>query len=760
MEVNDRFSLSHYLIKEQPTKASVDGINSPKFRELISSSQKTLQSMLNNTDIQATFKNKSVSMLFLDKIPKLLGQHHPDSLEANKFMFGPSFFPSMELIRHLSHLKNNPALSKETVQNLEKWITLEQACLPICMIFDAWLLADQELEYQATTKGDYSKNFTALTITPPPSEVEAFSNALANEMKYMQPGNRFKLPAGSVKHFTRLELIKNIDGTFDIIHFNTGLGALSIDYKTTTAHKYPSIPSERLEDPGFWNKLVEAKMQPDMKLLNDLLNKTAISPPVNIAERLKKPLQYNNSCSFHAVEAEFKHSFISSFPTIEEGWNAYKQCTSLMASEAVKNEGLSLEPSIERMLVAKEQVRRRYLDWMSIIDNPEKLQSAKNAYMGAIASLGDYSQIHNEMLIENLPPLMALSLLDKRLNQGLNCISFAQLNHIRNTYEPAVTFNDFNHMGHKQLKWLESTREVFKDVIELAGWKGDLLLKIRELSSIILPMKWNNEVQERITYALLDDDSLTPLLTDYILREDPAVADQLIQTLIKEKMIDENFSFDGAVLFKHMSKLIKSDLQKALILARKLEGEDQHIAFSEIVYAMLAKGNVEEALDLTIERLTESSFLSGTLRKIFEKCETVEILKATKVVGMISDEFNRIEALQIACFELAERRDIKEVLSVLWQMPEHYFARAISRIFSHLRKNKLGNAIEFMRLISNELSTIDMDLELPFRDIVQDFIRIGRRQEAISLHDSMSDGPIKESIKELLTTSRVKFKLQ
>lgn len=781
MEVNHRFSISSYRNEEKATKNTL-GINSPKFSQLVFNSQALLQDRLNSKDLQEVFKNKSVAMLFLDKISNLIGKHHPDSLEARKFMGGPCSYPSIELIRHLSNLLSNPNLSRNSIQNLEKWIASEQACLPISLIFDAWGLADEESVIRSTTKGDYTNAIPQkVKVEPPPNEVESFIFALANEMKGMSPGGKFKMPAGAVGHVTRLEFIKNEDGTFDIIHFNTGLGARKIDGQTTTAYKYISIPAKKLEDPLFWKQLVEAKMQPGMNRLKELLSRTAsYQRPLNVNSLLKKRLQQSGSCSFHAAEAEFKHSFISSFPSIEEGWKAYKQCTSLMASEAVKLESSGLEPKIENMLAVKANVRRRYQDWMTILNNPEKLDAAKNAYIDAIASLGVHSKEANRELIGKLPPLMALSLLDKRLNEGLNLVSFGQLNLIRNTYGPAVTFDGFNHIGYKQLKWLESTREVFRDVVEFAGWKGDLFLKVQEISSFLLPTKWNDEVQTKISYAKLSEESLPPLLTDYLLREDPAVGNQLFQTLKKDNIIPENFSFDQTVLLRHMEACFSSDPQKALALASKVtdvaikadvlkttyealvnyghikealqlinqffEGIEKHARLCEVAIILLERDDVEGALK--VAKASDYPIAETISSIITELSESRMFDEAIGFINIVPEEHSHLAICQLI-FELVKRDHEKEAMLIANRMPYSSLGSAINFTVERLcEENLINDAIIFILSIPKEFyqHKSHMIIEEAFKFIVIHQIRNGERSNARLLALKIPSEPLRESI--------------
>ena len=782
MEVNSRFSISSFMSASNRAK-SLLGINNPEFSQLVSKSQSLLQERLNSKELQDVLKNKSVAMMFLDKISHLIGKHHPNSLEARKFMGGPSAYPSIELIRHLTRIKSLPDLNERMVQNLEKWILSEQLCLPISLIFDAWGAVNEESVNRSTTKGDFSNRPVTYKIEPPQDEVETFSNAMACEMKAMQPGDTFKMPAGSIQHVTRLKFKKNADGTFDLIHFNTGYGVVEINERVSTACKYAKIPAEKLEDPSFWKVFVEVKMQADMTLLNDLLkNLNLKEPPIDLIKWLKKPLQASGSCSFHAAEAEFKYSFIRSFPSIGEGWQAYKLCTSLMVTNVIQHESSELEPSIASSLHLKGQVKRRYLDWMKIQNNPEKLQELKDTYYVAITSIGRTSQEELVQSIENLPPLMALHILDKRLNEGLDRVSYERLNSIRDTF-------GVNYIGFNQLKWLESTREVMKDVIEFAGLKGSLILMIRDLSERLLPSKWNNEVQVRLNYAILDPSALKPLLTDYLLREDPKIGNQVFESLLKENVIHEDFLYDAHVIYDHIKSCLHSDpeeavalakmpmeeegrkevlrrtasklshachFEKALELARLLENDDRQAALSEIVEAYVMQGKINQAIE--IAHMTGPN-LPATLSTVMDAlCQNGVLTYALKFAGQVQDIHDKRSALCKVALALIKQGKERAAMHALQRLPFYDLGHAIIDIISRLCHDHLiQDAIIFISHTPQNFydNKSDMMIEDAFQRIVIYLVENDRRVDALKFASRIPQGELKESIMRLTLPSKL-----
>lgn len=770
MEVNYRFSISSCL--SESTHQILEKTYNHDFHKLVKKSQQSLQDRLNNKDLQEVFKNKSISMLFLDKTSSLIGKHHPDSLEVKKFMGGPSSYPSLELIHRLTQLLDDPHLSQEMILNLRKWITEEQDCLLICLIFDAWGATNEESVMRATTKGVFPDIPITHKIQPPKDEVDIFSHALAAKMQSMKAGDRFKIPAGAVNHVTRLEFIKKDNGSFDIIHFNTGYGVIEIKGRDSTACQYRDVPQDKLETPLFWTQLVEAKMQASMTPLNDLLkNLNPERHPKDIISWLKKPLQGSGSCSFHAAQAEFKHSFITSFPSLEKGWEAYKLCTSLMILNATSSD-LDLEPSIAKMLHIKAKIRSRYLDWMTLLDQPEKLESVQNAYISAIASMGRHPPKSSEALIEFLPPIMALSVLDKRLNDGLDSASFAELNYIRNTYGPAVTFDDFNHMGYKQLKWLESTREVLHDASEFTGWKGDLVLNIRGLSKILLPLKWNNELQTKLNYAILDKKTLSPLLTEYILRENPEICDHTLKNLV-----DEHFLYDSAVIYAHIKKCLKADPKKALELIQKpmdedsakkilkktypkllveghtktaiemtglLEGLEKNIALVEIAVFHAMKGELDDAMAYT--ELTAPSIVLSITKKL---CDVGMMTLALRFASQLQDEDNRLKSLRLISFELIKIGKAKMAMNALQMIPYTDLAEIINfNVYLLCRENLVNDAILFVSHIPTYFyqDVSHMIVKSAFECIIDNLHKASSFHDENRILSRLPQGPLKESL--------------
>lgn len=459
--------------------------NPNKLQELV---DKSFACMNFSVEMQNSRVNYSASMMFLDKVSRLVGHLHPDALCSKQFIGSPNTYASLEIKRCIEQVLAYNDLSQEIIKPLQDWITTENASLYFHVILDRWRLT-------------YSEH--GLSI----EEVQIFSFSMAKTIQFMQPQERFNIPIGSLLHATRLHLLKNYDGTFDIIHFNTGDGQLILNGNRHTACKYPSIPAYKLEKPEFWQELTKVQFQRSMLPMLEFLQNLG-SSSTDIDEWLKKPLQENGSCVYLAILAEFKHRFISGFQELDKGWAAYKLFKGLMVSASLRTDSSALLSSQIRLMEKRNIIRHRYLDWI----NCKHLNSIKDAYVDALNYLGKDAN----SLIENLSPLKSLSRLDKELNQSLNFVSYDLLIQIRSTYGHMTSFNEVNHLGNKQMIWLESSKE----------W----LLKT---SAQILHQPFFND-----------------FLTEYTLRESSENVNEIFTKLNIKK---ENFPYSYSILAIHLA---------------------------------------------------------------------------------------------------------------------------------------------------------------------------------------------------------------
>lgn len=133
-----RFNIDSYISKKKE-------ISDDKFGKVVNNKKEILQNYFNDEKLQVILSNKSVAQMFLDKIIILKGSSHPDVAHAHNYMWGSCTFSSMELIRLLKGILDDPELPRESRQIIEQWIQTESEYLPLAILFDGWRASNQEL---------------------------------------------------------------------------------------------------------------------------------------------------------------------------------------------------------------------------------------------------------------------------------------------------------------------------------------------------------------------------------------------------------------------------------------------------------------------------------------------------------------------------------------------------------------------------------------------------------------------------------------
>jgi hypothetical protein len=296
-------------------------------------------------------------------------------------------------------------------------------------------------------------------------------------------------------------------------------------------------------------------------------------------------------------------------------------------------------------------------------------------------------------------------------------------------------------------------------------------------------MKWNNEVQTMLNYAILNEASLTPLLTDYILREDPAIGGPLFQTLIKEKVISENFLYNDDVLYLHIKNCVKSNPQKALELAQKpmkkdlrneilirtceklldaghieealkipdlLEGSDRNTVLCEIAVDYAVKGQLDKAM--SVAKMTGAELSTSLERIIDALCENGIIPNALRFANLMEDDNDKLPALCEVSFELIKRGKAKSAMDALQQVSYSSLGSIINYIVFHLcQENRVYDAFLFVSHIPSAFykDKSHMDVKDAFDRIVIHLMQSDRHLDARRLALRIPEGPLKESILSL-----------
>lgn len=726
MELNP-FDINSFISRgDNSAKTGLNGKINQKidFGELMTKSKTVIQDFFNDKGLQDLYKNKSVTLLFLDKIENVKGQFHKDVSIASQYTLGPSTFASIEMMRYLMELKKDPTLNEEAKTAIETWIAAESDCLQICLILDRWCSLNSDLEKTVNSIHEKVDLHQAEKVELPAQEVADFTEALSNHMKEMKPGEIFKMPAGSLIHWTRLRFQKINDDTFDIIHYNTGDGATKVQSGPPSVSKYSGVPCAILEDPKFWEQLILAKMQPKMDPLNEILKNLNVKPQ-DLDARFKKSMQMSDSCSFHSVGADFKHSFISHFESVEEGWDEYKKVMSSLPLIAKEHLSPSTNIDIKRMLDEKVMIRQRDRHWMELINSgdKEKVQNVINTYIEAITSLNKSKDKEINGIIQNQSPLRCLYLLDNLLDTCLEKSTFEQLSDIRQRFGENCTFKGVNYLGLKQMMWFESNREMlWNEIEESKGVKRKVINLISELSSTIMPLSANDALQE-ILAPKLDNEALNELLGKYLFRESPAVAVIILRELLDNNFninIDLIYSLSPELALEYVDKIqndedkffkirqlifiiSKEDINSTLKLFDKIKDTPQKIdIFQRALYytrapnsEFISEQTIEYALKL-MEEIKDSNKRDMFLSELIIAVCRNNIDLAEKLLEEINDDSERDRTIKIAANALAHH-NVDQAFRLLDKVKDvQDFEGAIKIVIINASKDNIGDDLELI----------------------------------------------------------------
>lgn len=508
------------------------------FESLAERSLKKIEQKSNDPIVKDVLKNKAVAMTLLDKSGRIKGKHHPHVQHVKKFNFGANSTASKAIINRLEKISKNETINDQSKEIIREWIENENQCVITGSILDDWSSSeDYLLQIGTSFRKESAKEIIKTTenlqeVEAPEDEINIFSHAIANHLKEMKKGEFFVIPSGSLNHCTRIRIDRNEDGSFEMIHFNTGLGAIN----KSTANKYGPIDKNTLEEPKFWVHFVQAKMTPKMDKFNQLLRTTCQSDPQPLDKELTKSFQESPSCSFHAPLAEFKYYFISRFDHSDEGYQEYRKIKYLLTSNAIENEAGTMDSALFHNLVSKEKLGRRHMDWLSIIDDLEKYDNLIEAYFKAIIWIEPNSKEKLNQMIQGKSPLKCLSVLNHYLDHQLKNASYEKLEKIRNNQDAKYLVNGVNYLGMRQMMWIEYNRTFLSELIASKKIK-EIKNVVESINDTITPKLTDEKIQEPLPLSL--DKDFFSFLKQYIKVEQPEIAKKMLKDLFDTGCIDE-----------------------------------------------------------------------------------------------------------------------------------------------------------------------------------------------------------------------------
>lgn len=511
-DFNSRYDISRFVTSSQQRQKITD----PKFQQLQSKYQQRLQTLSNDPGTQALFNNKFVAALFLDKVPKT-SVVLSDVRLVQKYGLSSSTLDSMQIILYLQAIKDDSRLAPETRQAIDNWIATEREYLDIAIILDGWRVEHSQIMGLLKSGLTGSFSLDKLKFSPPQEEIKSMAEALAHQLQSLQPGQTFKMLGGYHIHETRLSFKKEPDGTFTLYHYNTAEQRIE---------KYVHMDPKTLGDSQFWQTFLALKLdRTNMDKMSELLQSvgtkvTGLSEQDKLA---RKSQQKSDSCPAQAAEADLKHEIVRSFTDPRTGEQQYKLLKSLMAEKAVTVEAGQVEPRLFALLQSKERIKRRYLEWKKLEQNPQQMQSVEDLYRKLIA-------LFDPIDTPRVGTTAELRRLDDRLNTLLKTASPTQLQQVKSLHDelwpqsqsPIIALKFFTQSANIK----QAVNEVFATVTSLSSQTKSLLRSL-------MPQRLQSYLE---TPHLLTQD----VLTQYLRSEKPTDAVPIVVELLKQLRWDSS----------------------------------------------------------------------------------------------------------------------------------------------------------------------------------------------------------------------------
>lgn len=571
MTISDNvFNLDNYLgLYKGKSDNNAQKIEDPEFASLQTKYAAQINAKLSDASVRQLYENKMVAQVFLDKTANTAGPGHPEVSFVGNFGYSSSTVASMQLIRYLKEIREDPRLSKETQQAIDHWIATESDYLPIAIIFDGWRSQNKEMVdfVEAKEKKIPKGGARAFKFNPDPKEVEVLSKSLARQMGAMVSGQSFKMLGGFNIHETRLLIQKEATGKFTVYHYNTGFvmdkegarfGHMMVDISSTLS-KIPDVSSEKLSDPNFWKEFIDLKFsEPDMKKMESFL-KRQLGESDPIFDLMMKPQQKSDACPVQAAEAEFKHRIINAGTDNEEGLVQYKIVKSLISEKALELEKGRVDPKLYAMMEEKESVKHRYLYWWEIAKEPAKFEQVKSAYIELITSLSPGSEAKIQEAMKGHSPLICLRNLDNMLNKLLIDSSAEKVEGIMQVHATLFTMDQTPILC---MKYYPHAKKIAESVEKVRAssetFPGNVMSRLRGIASSIASVKIQKMLDPYLRGGEISHLGLVEVLKEYIKLEKSEKSLPVIQDLLNHSFInldDVKALFESQIKSGHPSLL-------------------------------------------------------------------------------------------------------------------------------------------------------------------------------------------------------------
>lgn len=498
------------------------------FLEIVSKHQKTIEYYLRDHRFQKILKNKTLALLFLDKVKH---QKDPEADRLYQYGYASTSIASLELIHIVKHIQNDEILDEQTQNILKNWIRQEQQYLPFALILDGIRAGNSHL-IKALKKLDGNQfdnqNFD---FNIPVKDLRLMVKEILNRLSQLKKGEVFKILGGHATHETRWLFKKISSKKFEVIHLNTG----EVSPYSLLSGKFVTadIPSETILSKNFWMEFLIAKLKEQEIMWVEEFEQKHHFMPLSKTKGLKSTQDFA-SCAYQSILADLKYSMVTEREDRDEykGILQYKILKGLMTewmSKEIKSSE-TYDPSLTRMFDRKYLSKTHYLELERLEGDLVKL---KDELVELVQDLLPAKTDFKRLLLKGMKGSLPMELFFQ-VETELESLLDAQPQHLLRFHE--LIDHDLRFEGLKRIKqWIlpkffQASKNSLLTLQEKIKEKTSLKGKIRTFFKTPLTNCFNLKEEE---------ESLTEVYLDYLSGEsDLEKAFNIGKQLLNAKVFD------------------------------------------------------------------------------------------------------------------------------------------------------------------------------------------------------------------------------
>lgn len=291
----------------------------------------TLEKIFNEN--KESLKNKTIALLFLDKVSRLTGEAHKDAEQLYSYGYGSSLYTSLNLIEYLENLL--PKITNVALRNsVQIWINEEKKYLSYADQIDTWRARKDIVKFILTHEGkEKGVPVPEVTFDIPDESIAKMVKSLRDKALHLKQGETIKMLSGTTMHEVRLRATRTANG-YHVVYFDTGTG------------RQVSLQKKKLGT-EFWTDLLKFKLTK-----NHGKPKSLLGGAKSISLSLRKSKQLTNSCPAQSILADLKYHIVETI-----GIKAYKDLKKMLIQEVARTEKGKLNPIIEKYLNLKAETK-------------------------------------------------------------------------------------------------------------------------------------------------------------------------------------------------------------------------------------------------------------------------------------------------------------------------------------------------------------------------------------------------------------------